>query len=184
MKKYNGFLSKKSVSFDRLGKIMACSMLSAISLFMLNAGILAQTALSFDYQLANTTPEESVRLQSLTRDLHPTVYLTNGEQKVIGQGSPLLVICDAASVNLLYKETPAFNQVELIRLTINSPEEQNMMVNLLQLKSFSSLKYIYLLFSYDACGGRTTNCLAEKVGGMVQGVSSPLTILFSLAIPE
>jgi hypothetical protein len=116
--------------------------------------------------------------------LNPSVNLTNGELTIYGTGSPIVAICDAASVNMLYGNDPAFSQVELIRLTVNSAVELPSAIDLTQMQGFTNLQYLLIVIGYDACGGQSDNCLATLLGGIIQGASSPVIVLYNLSIPE
>lgn len=144
----------------------------------------AQTVLSLASQLKSLDVTNAQHLQSLVSGLHPSVYLTGGIQKTYGPGAPVVAICDAASVNLLYSVDPAFSQVELIRITINSSGELPPAIDLTRMTGFTNLQYLLVVFAYDACGEKTDGCLATKVDELVQGTGSPIVTLFKLSIPQ
>lgn len=144
----------------------------------------SQTIMSLESRLQTLEPALAAHLQNLVIGLNPSVNLTNGELTIYGTGSPIVAICDAASVNMLYGNDPAFSQVELIRLTVNSAVELPSAIDLTQMQGFTNLQYFLIVFGYDACGGQSDNCLATLLGGIIQGASSPVIVLYNLSIPE
>ncbi|GAB1454296.1 hypothetical protein MASR2M47_43520 [Draconibacterium sp.] len=152
-------------------------------LFLLS-GINAQTAMSFDSAKQTLEPSSAEHLQSLVTNLHPNVYLSQGGFKTYGEGSPVVAICDAGSVNMLYSGDPVLSQVELINIKANSASDLPSSIDLTQMQGLTNLKYLMVVFAYDACGGNTDACLASKLEGIIQGTSSQITVLFKLSIPQ
>lgn len=152
-------------------------------LFLLSS-INAQTVMSLESAKQSLEPSSAAHLQSLVTDLHSNVYVSQGEFKTYGEGSPVVAICDAASVNLLYGNNPALSQVELINVAANSASELPSSIDLTQLEGLADLKYLFVVFEYDACGGSADGCLASILEGIIQGTSSQITVIYSLSIPE
>ena len=144
----------------------------------------SQTIMSLESRLQTLEPTLAAHLQNLVIGLNPSVNLSNGELTIYGTGSPIIAICDAASVNILYTNNPAFSQVELIRMTVNNPGELPSAIDLAQMQGFTNLQHLLLVFGYDACGGQSNNCLDTLLGGIIQGASSPVVVLYNLSIPE
>ena len=127
---------------------------------------------------------EGARLKSLVSDLHPTEYLNWGQQKKASGGDPVVVRFDAKSVNRLYGNNPAYQNVELLKVKVGSPDELKSAIDLSRLPSGGSLKYLIIVFTYDVCGGGTDKCLSGKVRDMVTGAESPVVVLYELSIPQ
>lgn len=144
----------------------------------------AQTIMSFESRLHSLDLAGASHLQSIATDLFPTVYLSQGELKTYGAGSPVVAICKGSSVNMLYGNNPELVQVELINITVNSSSELPSSIDLTRMQGFTNLKYLMVVFAYDACGGKTDNCLASKLSGIIQGNSSTVIVLYKLSIPE
>lgn len=127
---------------------------------------------------------EGARLKSLVGDLHPTEYLNWGQQKKAANGDPIVVRFDAKSVDRLYANNPAYKNVELLRVKVESTDELKSTIDLGKLPSGGSLKYLIIVFTYDVCGGGTDECLSGKVREMVTGDDSPVIVLYELSIPQ
>ena len=124
------------------------------------------------------------RLKSLVSDLHPIEYLNWGQQKKASGGNPVVVRFDAKSVNRLYGNNPAYQNVELLKIKVGSPDELKSAIDLSRLPSGGSLKFLIIVFTYDVCGGGTDECLSGKVRDMVTGAESPVVVLYELSIPQ
>lgn len=144
----------------------------------------SQTIVSYKSRLQALDPSLAAHLKNLVTGLNPSVNLSKGEITTYGTGSPVVAISDAASVNQLFSNNPAFSQVELIRLTITNAGEIPSAIDLTQMQGFNNLQYLLIVFGYDACGGSSDNCLSSKLGGIIQGASSPVIVLYDLSIPE
>jgi hypothetical protein len=151
-------------------------------LFM--SGIKAQTIMSFQSAMQTLEPAEAAHLQSLVKNIHPTAYLSQGEITTYGEGAPVVAICDAASINMLYGNEPFISQIELIRVSANSMSDLPASIDLNQLEGLTDMKYLYVVFEYDACGGSADGCLASILEGIIQGTSSQITVIYRLSIPE
>jgi hypothetical protein len=172
--------SIKGLFLTRVNKVFITLLLGL--LFM--SGIKAQTIMSFQSAMQTLEPAAAANLQSLVTDLHPTAYLTQGEITTYGEGAPVVAICDAASVYLLYGNNPTLSQVELINVTANSASELPSSIDLTQLEGLADLKYLFVVFAYDACGGSADGCLASVLEEIIQGTSSRITVIYNLSIPQ
>ena len=157
-----------------------------IMLFIIGSAIngYSQTIMSYQSAMQTLEPSAAAHLQSLVTDLHPSVYLTQGEITTYGEGAPLVAICDAASISLLYGDNPVLNQVELINITANSAAELPTSIDLTQLQGLAELKYLFIVFAYDECGDSSDDCLATKIEGIIQGTSAQITVIYNLSIPQ
>lgn len=152
-------------------------------LFLLS-GINAQTIMSLESAKQSLEPSSAEHLQSLATDLLPTAFLAEGEIATYGEGGPVVAICDAASVFMLYGNNPTLGKVELINITANSASELPSSIDLTQLEGLADLKYLFVVFAYDACGGSSDACLASKLSDIIQGASSQITVIHNLSIPQ
>ena len=166
------------------GKINVWKILPALIFFFLANTINAQTIQSFENSIGEMDEVNSAYLQSLVRDLHTSVYLDNGIASVHGDGLPVVANCDAGSIQMLYGNNPAFRMVELLGVTINSADELPGAIDLNRLRGFENLRYLYIVFAYDACGDKSDDCLAGILAGIIRGADSPSIVLYRLSIPE
>lgn len=181
LENYADRLITQKGSFIRLFKKFVFSLI--LSIFFLT-GVSAQTIISFENGIQSTELSDAAHLQSLVTDIHPSVYLSNGVLTTYGTGSPIIAICDASSVNKLYDNDPIFNQVELIRITINNSGQIPSTIDLERVSAFTNLRYLLLVFAYDECGTRTMDCLPSTLNSIIHGASSPIIVLYNLSIPE
>lgn len=141
-----------------------------------------QEAASYrDYVKSN----ENSELVSLASDLHPSIYLNDGEMKKYGEGAAVTLFTDAASIPMLYATNPAFGKVELIKITISNARDEAVILDLLKAASFTSLKYVLCIYQYDSCGGKSETCLPSKTDKLCKTpAESTVKVLYQLSIPE
>lgn len=140
--------------------------------------------MSLQSALSSFEPATAAHLQSLVTDTHPTAYLIQGEITTSGEGAPVVAICDAVSVNMLYGNNPALSQVELVKITATSISVLPSSIDMAQLEELPNLRYLLVEFAFDACGGGADDCLASIVEGIMQGTSSQVTVIYSPSIPQ
>ena len=140
--------------------------------------------MSFQTAMQMLEPASSAHLQSLVTDTHPTAYLTKGEISLERDGSPIVAVCDAASIHLLYGNNPALSQIELIRITATSINGLPDAIDLNQMGGLPNMKYLLVEFAYDACGGSTDDCHNSILEGIMQGTSSQITVIYSHSFSE
>lgn len=176
---YNDRLSSKKGSFlSYVNKLFLTLLLGLLFV----SGINAQTAMSFEKAMQKLEPAEAAHFQSLLSSIHPTAYLTQGEKRTNREEDPMVAVTDAASLNMLYGNSRALSQVELIRIAANSSNDLPASIDLIQLERLTNLKYLLIVFNYDACGGGTDDCRASIVEGIIQGASSQITVIYSYTI--
>ncbi len=173
-------IPKKGAFRSRVNK----SFLTLILGLLFFSGINAQTIMSYQSAMQTLDPPAAAHLQSLVADIHPTAYLTQGEITTYGEGEPVVAICNATSISMLYENIPELSQIELIRITANSASDLPASIDADQLQGLTDLKYLFLVFAYDECGGSSDACLASIIEGIIQGTSSQITVIYSLSIPQ
>ena len=146
--------------------------------------ISAQTIDNIDNYIANADAEESQQLDKLANELNSTVYLSQGNIKTYGVGSPIVLETGSESFDLLYENNSLFNRIELIKIKLNSSSDMQETLNLEQLQNFYNLNYIYIIYTFDACGGQNEGCLTTQTQQFVQVSEEPVTILYKLSIPN
>lgn len=166
---------KKIVRFDK--NILTAVFLSIFAF----AAVMGQSALTF-----TKTAEAVINHPELGRwlfDLQPTIYITPEGMNTYGEGAPLVVECTPNKISQLYEENASFAEVKVLKLNIRSSADL-VVLQLSKLKSFSSLKYVQLVFVYDICGGGNERCLLTKAKNIIAAGSVSATILYQLSIPE
>ena len=142
------------------------------------------TYMSFQTAMQLLEPAKAEHLQSLATDLYPTAYLTQGKITTTGVEASRVVICDAASVHLLYGNNPALSLVELIKITASSPNDLPTSMDLTKLEELTSLKYLLVEFEYDACVESAENCFSSILQVFIMGKSSQITVMYSHSISQ
>ena len=135
--------------------------------------------------LASDDPDifaEGMHLQSLLVDIHPSLYINNGELSPHGSGSPIVLYPDAYSIQELYNTHPLFTQVELITITIHDDQEIPDAVMLDQMTGFPNLQYVYVKFGYDPCQPGSSPCIADMLSQVFTGTESPALLLYSKSV--
>ena len=159
--------------------------ITVICITMMGAGKLsAQQALPLHQ--ATDAEDEGIDpwLTQLAKGLNPTIYIENGELKVFGEASPLVVILQGSEVSSLYEANPQFSSVELIKIVLENPGTGQPSVDLNRLPDLKNLRYILVEFHYNPCGNQTDECLPSLVGGMVVSGPQEVAIFYNLSIPE
>lgn len=134
--------------------------------------------------LINDEDADAERLNILLTGLNPAIYFSNGKKQINGEGIPVVVDTDVKSLNELYKENQEFNQVEIIKISLNSTGDLNFVLNIDNLQSFYQLKYILADFSFDLCGKQSDECLISKMKEIVNCKECNVIIISRLLIPN
>lgn len=170
--------AKKRHAVARVTKLFLPLLLGL--LFM--SAITVPMYMSFQIAMQSLEPASTVRLQSLVSDIHPTAYLTQGVINAPKGEAPVVAICDAASVNLLYGNNPLLSQVEMVRITVNSVNDLPASIDLIQLEGLTNLKYLLVEFGYEACDENSNICLNSILKGFIEGNSSQIIVIYSPSI--
>ncbi|MDY0099668.1 MAG: hypothetical protein RBR81_10745 [Bacteroidales bacterium] len=188
MKKQTWFLSFPIVIYGSIKKIKVWKMLPALIFVMTFACLTGQKPEKMKDALVIVDAEDGPNLGSLAKNVHRAIYLNDGNQVIAGKDTPsedvMVAFSDAGSVNNLYENNPAFRKVKLLRIEIASSAESNISIDLSRLRSFMNLKYVYILFTYNACGNGSDSCLESIVQGMVTGTSDRVRVIYELSIPQ
>ena len=88
------------------------------------------------------------KLESLLKDVQPSIYLTKGLIKTYGQ-NPVCIYSDVASLKLLNNNLPLIDDVEILTIKIESPSDFKNQLDICSVTNLKKLKYIYLQISFD-----------------------------------
>jgi hypothetical protein len=176
------------IANKRSGTYILVLIAMLISVFQLSAQEIifykVKTEVSKTSELLNDKNIDAVRLESLLKDLNTSINITKGSSKNNRNGTPVVINTDIQSLNELYKNKPAFNQVELIKISINSASDLNTVFDLDKLVSFYRLKYIYVEFAFNVCGNQNDECLDLKIKNLIKGIDFNVVVLYKLSIPN
>ena len=190
MKKHFCFSWLNTVLHDGMKKIRVWKLLPALFTILFLSDLSAQTVERLKDRLLMPEVVEALepKLVSLVSDVHPAIYIADGNVTVVGKETPSqdlkTVYSDAGSVDRLYDTNADFTNIKLIVIKIRSSQESDLRVDLSRMGSFEKLKYILFLFEYEACGGGSDACLVDMVREIVAGNMDRVTILYQISIPQ
>lgn len=139
-----------------------------------------QTAFASEPYKRNNS--DDTRLTSLMTEIHPSIYLTNGETNVYGK-EPIVLHADANDLkrwSTINSELAA--NVELIKIRVTNADTEKATVSAAQLTSFTNLKYIVVLYEYNS---GTESATSQKADTMVKlPENSEAKLFWLISIPE
>ncbi len=100
------------------------------------------------------------RLESLLKDVQPSIYLTKRVIKTYGK-NPVCVYSDVSSFSLLNSKLPQNNDVEILTIIIESPADLKAPIDICSISNLNKLKYIYLQVKFD-CKPKELNQFIEN----------------------
>lgn len=169
-------------------KTFCCSvlLLHGFSCFAQEPVQLEEALANMNQSTENRAKSNIHSLQSLSKEIVPTIYIKNNEISLTNKQSlPVRIITDAASLNRLYTNNKSYSSVELICIQINTPEELQVLVNISALQGFDQLKYIYFLCTFDVCNeNEAVSCEKEKIKKLFSATNSPIKIIYTIEVSE
>ncbi len=149
----------------------------------------AQEALEIEplEQLLNEQASQTTThsLKDLCYALVPSVYLRDGTRQVKGEENPVRVITNASSFEQLYKKSDDVEDVELIFVQVNNPDDLDKVLDLDALAHFPNLRYIYFACSFEVCANEDVSCEQQVISDMLEGKkSSTLTIVYTADVSQ
>ena len=181
-------------SYKDTGKIVCRLTIVAALLFSICTASAQTNAIRYsDYinniKTAGKTPlfvSNNVNLLiQLSTEINPAIYLSGSKSVRYGEGTPLVVHSDVQSIPMIYNLNDDFNAVELLALSVEKPADVKETLIMKNMQSFTNLKYILLVYKYNACGNNTDNCLKTMTDTFViSDPGSTVTVLYCLSIPQ
>lgn len=101
-----------------------------------------------------------------------------------GDQTSKVLFCQSSSFEKLYELNQDYQSIEIIRINVSNSGELTYSLDYKKLESFASLKYIYIEFQYDVCGGLSQSCIAGYASAMIQNSSPKVKLLYKLDIIE
>jgi hypothetical protein len=120
--------------------------------------------------------QQAKQIESLVYELHPSVIIKNGEISTYAEAPFVCVDIDAPSIGKILEPNTLFSQAEILTIRINDKNDLSMALDLSNLKGFTNLKYINLLFSFD--------CPADQVRNLIRIDDSRITVFYIVSIPS
>lgn len=115
----------------------------------------------------------TISFQDLTLGIVPTVYLKNGLiENPMNSTSPIRLIVDMASIQLLNESQLLFDEVKLIVFKLKSNEELITLKKIISFNHFPQLELIYFSCSFNLCGGNgTEECEIQTLENSMNPIS-------------
>ncbi|HNZ42632.1 MAG TPA: hypothetical protein PLI16_10440 [Bacteroidales bacterium] len=147
-------------------------------LLFFSTSIIAQEAINLETALTSKAPATQQVLKSLVFDVHPTICVENGTIKTFGNGPAVRLETDSKSFSSLYDADPIFDQVEIITVKLNNPDDMKVVpLNLQNLTGFTRLKYILFLCNM--------NCNPNSINKMFKATTQDgFEIFYQVSIPN
>ena len=125
------------------------------------------------------------RLEKLVTEIHPCVYFLTDQRIVVKGDAPIKLEMYVNSIPRLYNNNKAYETVELIKIRINSKEDESTMLDISKLTGFKNLKYILFEYAYPVCGNMTDDtCLKGKTVSKILNNNQDIQILYLLSVPQ
>ena len=126
-------------------------------------------------QTSVTRNNDVSNIKSLIKDLHPSVYLTNGRINSYGE-NPISIFTDVESIGLLKTLRSDNSKIEIVTINIKDRQDLRTVVALSDFSKFPSLKVLHLNVQFD--------CTADLLEPMIQGDKPSFLVLYSIEKPS
>jgi hypothetical protein len=110
--------------------------------------------------VSNVTLLNMQNVKELVYNTQPSIYYFGGVVKVFGD-KPRNLFTDANSISSLNNSITLKNNIEIVTVNLDNPNQLNTPINLSQLSEFKNLKYIYFITSFDV----SNNAIANLIQG-------------------
>jgi len=130
-----------------------------------------RTLLNSDGTQALGSFQSDARLSSLVNNLHPSVYLTNGQVKV-QEGSPTTLFTDLVSIATISEHALPVSQIEVVTIKIDDLGQLNNTINMNVFSGFDRLKYVHI--------NSSVICSSADLFRMLKNVASQYKILITV----
>jgi hypothetical protein len=111
------------------------------------------------------------RLKSLRQDLHPGIYLSDGEV-VRREKEATTLFTDIASVKEMGKHAFASKTIEMVTITVDDPSELALSIDLTPFNSYERLKYVQVRSSVPTS--------VEQLSAMVKNMDGNYLLLLNV----
>ncbi|WP_300978744.1 hypothetical protein [Flavobacterium sp.] len=123
-----------------------------------------------------STVAESKHLNDLISDLNSSVIIKKGNLNTYSNAPFIRAVIDSYSINKIPSSTTYFNNVELLIIRIEKPEDLSISIDESIINQFPKLKYVYFLCTY--------NCTFSKIENLVKYKNTTIKFLYSISIPS
>lgn len=121
--------------------------------------------------VSNVTLLNMQNVKELVYNTQPSIYFYGGVVKVFGD-RPRNLFTDTNSISSLNNSITLKNNIEIVTVNLDNPNQLNTPINLSQLSEFKNLKYIYFITSFDV----SNNAIAN----LIQGESEKYMVFYKV----
>lgn len=121
--------------------------------------------------VSNVTLLNMQNVKELVYKTQPSIYFFGGVVKVFGD-KPRNLFTDANSIGSLNNSITLKNNIEIVTVNLDNPNQLNTPINLSQLSEFKNLKYIYFITSFDVSN--------DAIANLIQGDSEKYMVFYKV----
>lgn len=157
---------------------LAFALFTSLIIIGLSDNVNAQSKrvlLNSDGSQVNGSLQSDARLNTLVKDLHPSVHLTEGVIKV-REASPTTLFTDLISISSIKELAFPVSKIEVVTILVDDLGQLTSTVDMNIFSGFERLKYVHVQSSIE-CG---TNDLFK----MLKNVGSQYKILITVERPS
>ncbi len=144
---------------------------SSVPVLELDAFLSAPSQTGRAATMSNVTLLNIQNVKELVYNTQPSVYFYDGVVKVYGD-KPRNLFTDANSVVNLNNAISLKNNIEIVTVNLDNPNQLNAPINLSLLSEFKNLKYIYFITSFEV-----TN---SAIANLIQGDSEKYMVFYKV----
>lgn len=103
----------------------------------------------------------SSRLESLLKDVQPSIYFLNGEQRSYGE-NPTSIYTNVSSLPNLASAISTNSTIEFVTIRVNQVSDLSSPIDLSAFSIFPNLKYIYIIATVETSGAAISASLRNR----------------------
>jgi len=108
--------------------------------------------------VSNVTLLNMQNVKELVYNTQPSIYFYGGVEKVFGD-KPRNLFTDTNSISSLNNSITLKNNIEIVTINLENPNQLNNPINLTLFSEFKNLKYIYFISTFDISSDNIANLI-------------------------
>lgn len=121
--------------------------------------------------VSNVTLQNMQNVKELVYNTQPSIYFYGGVVKVYGD-KPRNLFTDLNSISSLNNSITLKNNIEIVTVNLDNPNQLNSAINLNLLSEFKNLKYIYFISSFEVSN--------DGIANLIQGDSEKYMVFYKV----
>lgn len=121
--------------------------------------------------VSNVTLLNMQNVKELVYNTQPSIYFYGGVAKVYGD-KPRNLFTDVSSIGSLNNSITLKNNIEIVTINLENPNQLNNPINLNLLSEFKNLKYIYFISTFDIS--------SDNIANLIQGDSEKYMVFYKV----